>query len=96
LKNVEKPVIIQFTNASGTVIEEKFANQDSRLIFSYQKPNTYKIKIIVDDNDNEKWDTGNYKLKRQPERVIFYEKELTLKPNFDIELDFDIKELLIK
>lgn len=95
LKSVEKPIIIQFTNTGGAIIEEKFANIDSRLVFSYLKPNTYKIKIIVDENDNKKWDTGNYKLKRQPERVIFYEKELTLKPNFDIELDFDIKELLI-
>lgn len=96
LKNIEKPIIIQFTNTSGAVIEEKYADSDSRLVFSYLKPSNYKIKIIVDDNANKKWDTGNYKLKRQPETVIFYDKEITLKPNFDIELDFDINELLKK
>jgi len=96
LKNIEKPIILQLTNTSGSVIEEKYADADSRLVFSYLKPSTYKIKIIVDDNANKKWDTGNYKLKRQPETVIFYDKEIALKPNFDIELDFDINELLNK
>lgn len=96
LKNIEKPVIIQFTDAAGKVMDEKYSDTDSRLTFSYLRPANYKIKIIVDDNANKKWDTGNYKLKRQPETVIFYEKEIALKPNFDIELDFDIYELLNK
>lgn len=45
----------------------------------------YHFRIIYDQNKNGKWDTGNVKEKRQPELIWEYEKDVTLRPNWDIE-----------
>lgn len=45
----------------------------------------YRFRVIYDQNKNGKWDTGNVKERRQPELIWEYDKEITLRPNWDIE-----------
>jgi hypothetical protein len=45
----------------------------------------YRVRIIFDKNKNGKWDTGSVRERRQPEYVWNYEKELTIRANWDIE-----------
>jgi uncharacterized protein (DUF2141 family) len=52
----------------------------------------YVLKVIEDTNKNGKWDTGDYETKQQPERIFLKEVE-SLRPNFEIELTFDISDL---
>jgi uncharacterized protein (DUF2141 family) len=52
----------------------------------------YVLKVIEDTNKNGKWDTGDYDTKLQPERIFLKEVE-SLRPNFEIELAFDISDL---
>jgi uncharacterized protein (DUF2141 family) len=52
----------------------------------------YVLKVIEDTNRNGKWDTGDYDKKQQPERIFLKEVE-SLRPNFEIELAFDISDL---
>jgi hypothetical protein len=52
----------------------------------------YVLKVIEDTNKNGKWDTGDYDKKQQPERIFLKEVE-SLRPNFEIELVFDISNL---
>ena len=35
-------------------------------------PGKYGARLILDTNNNEVWDTGSYKDKRQPEMVYYY------------------------
>jgi len=39
--------------------------------------------VIYDANGNKKYDTGNYLLKRQPERVSIFEMEETVRAGWD-------------
>ena len=36
------------------------------------KPDTYYARLFIDENGNGKWDSGNYKEKRQSEKIYYY------------------------
>ena len=55
-------------------------------------PGSYRISILYDRNSNGKWDPGNYftQPKLQPERVRYLEKTITIKPEWDNEVQIDL------
>jgi hypothetical protein len=55
------------------------------------KPGTYKLGLLFDTNRNGVWDPGNYftKPKRQPELVMPLNRSLTVKENWDNELEIE-------
>jgi len=48
------------------------------------------VKLVFDKNDNGKWDTGNYLTQVQPEPVIYYEKAVNIRSNWDVEISIDL------
>ena len=56
------------------------------------QPDQYTLKIIEDANENKRWDTGDYDTKQQPER-IFLKKLEALRPNWELEANFDFKDI---
>jgi len=53
-------------------------------------PGDYDIRILFDDNNNGKWDTGDYSKKRQPERAITLAMKLNVRANWDNEKDIKL------
>ncbi len=51
--------------------------------FRTMPPGEYTVQIIVDVNNNGRWDSGNYDLKRQPE-IIITKKLETLRANWEL------------
>ena len=47
-------------------------------------PDKYTVRIIIDENNNFEWDTGNYLKKIQPEKVIYLASDLDLRANWEI------------
>ena len=58
--------------------------------FYYTTPGSYYARLVVDRNSNFKWDTGNYAKKLQPEEVYYYGVLLDLRPNWDVEQEWNI------
>ena len=87
VEHVHEPVIIQImeNNKNETLIQSKKIYSDQVVTFDYLEPKTYIIKVIEDWNDNGKWDTGNYKLKLQPETVHYFRKEIKVRSNWEVE-----------
>ena len=54
------------------------------------KPGYYYLRLIIDSNGNEQWDTGNYANHLQPEEVYYYPKKLHLRRNWDIDEQWNI------
>ena len=54
-------------------------------------PGDYGVRLVKDINENNKWDTGNYLKKIQPEEVIYMEGEITLRANWDQNEIFIVK-----
>lgn len=86
-----KPVIVQLLGKKEKVIAEKFINKDKKIIFDLLQPTKYSIRVIIDDNDNKKWDTGNYLKAKQPEKVIYFASEINIKENWFVEETIDLK-----
>lgn len=51
-------------------------------------PEKYELYILVDENQNGKWDTGDLFAKKQPEFVIPFTNTVELKAGWEIVLDF--------
>lgn len=66
--------------------------------FSYIKPGSYQIRVLIDDNNNGKWDKGNYENRALPEPVIFYDETIMLRANWEIlDINFEyIDNVFIK
>jgi hypothetical protein len=79
---------IQLLSEKEEVLKELPAQADGAL-FEYLKPTTYYLRLYIDDNGDGKWTTGDWILKRQPERIYYYPKKLKLRANWDFEELFD-------
>lgn len=88
-KAFEFPILIELTNEKGTKVEysKYLEHKTDTYHFEAIKPQKYRLRIIEDKNKNQKWDTGNYLKKVQPERVYYLPKEIELRANWDIEQD---------
>ena len=89
LKTVTENMIIQLLDSKGGVLKEKTEWSNNIVEFSYLKAGEYRLKAIYDRNENGKWDTGNYEEKTQPEKVKFYNKEIKVRSNWDLKIEWD-------
>ena len=85
LQNMEgKNCLVQLLNESDKPVKEAYA-KNNQATFHYIKPGNYYLRLIVDDNDNGKWDTGDYASQRQPEAVYYYPKAIECKAKRDVQ-----------
>ena len=57
---------------------------NGRAEFFYVAPDTYYLRLFVDDNHNGMWDTGDYATQRQPEAVYYYPGKIECKAKWDV------------
>ncbi len=90
LSGVTDHIILQLLDERENLLREYFFEQDDELIIDYLQPDKYRLKVIFDTNKNRRWDTGNYLQGIQPERVMFYREVIATRPNWDIEIKWDL------
>ena len=49
------------------------------------KPGKYQLRLIIDTNNNGKWDTGRYERRIPAEPIIYYPTPIPIKQNFELE-----------
>ena len=59
--------------------------------FENLNPGNYKLRLIFDKNENNKWDSGNYLKKIQPEKVIYLPDKIELRENWEVNQVFILK-----
>jgi len=87
-----RPMIIQLTDDRDKTEREQIVKTSGTITFKYLKPKEYKVRIIYDDNDNGKWDTGNFLQRVQPEFVEYFPEIQVVRPNWSLNTDITIKE----
>lgn len=90
IPDFKEQYILQLSQ-NNEVVQEFFNDNTKTVNISYLSPGEYQIKLIVDNNANKKWDTGNYELNLQPERVVLYQDKITIRENWDNEIKWNIK-----
>ena len=89
----EPNFIIQLTTTDDVVVSSvKNAKEHA---FGYLEPKEYKVRVIIDQNKNGKWDPGNFYKKIEPEKIILYKSEEG-KYSFPLRANWEYGPLLIK
>ena len=76
-------VIIQLLNSGTMEVTAEVQNQYTYK-FSYLDAGDYLIRVIVDENNNGKWDQGSFADRRQPEEIFFGPNVIKLKENWEL------------
>ncbi|MDO5759795.1 MAG: Ig-like domain-containing protein [Bacteroidota bacterium] len=59
--------------------------QDSILTFNHLKEGKYKLRAIIDENKNGKWDGNNFVLHKQAEKILFFPKSIDIRKSWILE-----------
>lgn len=82
--------IIQLLDEKESLVRESIITGSEIINYEYLHPKKYKLKIILDENCNLKWDSGNYLEKTHAEKVIYNTEDLTIRSNWDAEIEWKI------
>jgi len=85
-----KAYIVELLNESKQVLRQDIIRKNSSIVYKSLITGKYNVRVIYDDNNNGKWDSGNVKLKRQPENIWVNETLIPLRPNWEQETPINI------
>lgn len=86
------PAFVELLNKSDAPVY-KTSVEDGLAEFLYLNPGEYYARITLDENDNGKWDPGEYSERREPEMVYYYNRLFEIKEYWEIEEDWNITAL---
>ena len=86
------PFIIELIENKKVVKSYERPMPGNNYAFELLKSGKYTIRLIEDKNKNREWDTGNYLKKIQPEKVIYFWKEIDVRANWDINETFNTSQ----
>ena len=88
LRNAKFPLIVQLVDNKGEVLYERYTTESPVIDFTNLPSKLYSLRVIHDTNGNGKYDTGNYLLGIQPERVSYAPPIEEIRSSFDFIYDF--------
>lgn len=77
--------LVQLMNDKDEILKNNAIIGSSTLSYKNLLGIKYKVRIVYDDNANGKWDTGDLENKIQPEHVWFWNKIISIRPNWEQE-----------
>lgn len=87
----EFPLLIELVNKKFEVVRQAYLESNSPVVFKYVNPGNYFIRLVMDQNKNKIWDSGNFLEKRAPERVVYYPSIIELRANWSWSETFRLK-----
>ncbi|WP_207421711.1 Ig-like domain-containing protein [Desertivirga brevis] len=85
ITDTTKNYLIQLLNEQEEIINSRSIKKNSVLNYTTYPVGKYSFRIVYDENNNDKWDTGNVKKGLQPEKTWNAPTEITLRANWDLE-----------
>jgi len=87
----EGDYILQLLQEGYMVTQKTFSGNSYKYNFNQLNLGKYQLKLIYDRNNNGKWDTGEYLKHLQPERVEYYNGEISIRQGWDVDVTWKIK-----
>lgn len=78
------PFWLQMYNDRDELVDEKFT-QESYFEYNHLPTGKFYFKILVDENENGHWDTGNFFERKQPETSFVYPTDIQTRLMWDID-----------
>ncbi len=85
-----KTYIAQLLNDKDEIIQENIIQKSEEIHYVYLISGKYRFRLIEDENQNNRWDTGNYINRIQAEKIYYFSKTIDLQANWTIEEVFSI------
>ncbi|MEQ9592452.1 MAG: Ig-like domain-containing domain [Cyclobacteriaceae bacterium] len=85
--------IIQLLNSQDEIVQT--SRNEKNISFKNLKAQSYKLRAIIDANNNGIWDVGNIYLREEPEQTYYY-KTQDNKYSFPIRANWELGPLLLK
>ncbi|WP_258102929.1 Ig-like domain-containing protein [Marinoscillum sp. MHG1-6] len=86
LSTSEPSFLVEILNKSGNVYTTKW--NCTTCAFQNVPPGEYFIRILIDNNQNGKWEVGNINELIEPEDVIIFSEKSILRANWTLELKY--------
>jgi hypothetical protein len=96
LTGYEGAVIIQLVAEKDRVVREIALKSPGTVRFGLLDKGRYRLKAIYDLDGNGTWTTGDFNLRRGPEPVTYYNGEMDVKINWELEQDWDLGKMFVK
>ena len=92
LRNVKRfPIIVEITNKKGDVVlASAYSEGNTKITFDLLQPEAFTLRITYDDNKNKKYDAGSFLNKTYSEEVFYYQKEVDVRTNWDVDETIDL------
>lgn len=92
LKNVKRfPIIVEITNKKGDeVLASEYSEGNTKIEFNLLVPTQFTVRVVYDDNKNKMYDTGSFLDKRYSEEVFYYQQEVDVRANWDVDQSIDL------
>lgn len=82
--------LVQLLNTQNNVYRQDTVSGSTSIFYDGIPPALYGIRIIEDDNNNGKWDIGNYLKNIQPEKVFYFSDKINIRSNWDLTQDWKV------
>lgn len=86
----EGDYILQLLKEGKMVSQKTFEGNSFKHNYNQLAPGKYQLKLIYDENVNGKWDTGAYLKHLQPETVVYYDGEISIRQGWDIDITWKL------
>lgn len=90
LELADTGAVVQLLNKADKVVRSVRAI-DGKADFFFVKPGEYYLRLFIDRNGNDRWDTGDYRSGRQAEEVFYFPKPMQLRAKWEVEQDWDVR-----
>lgn len=89
LTNVPGNAFLDLLNVRDEVVRS-CPIKENVITFEHLNPGTYFVRIIVDENQNGVWDTGNFRQGLFPEKVYYFPKNFKVRANWEVSESWDV------
>ena len=93
--NISEPTIVQLLDDKEKVLKSFRIYENKKIKFDFLHPGKYMMKVIYDENDNGKWDTGIFEERIQPEHVEYFKDVVEVKSNLEFIFQWELTDTVL-
>ncbi len=76
--------LVQLMDDKSNIVRQDTVSGTTSIFYDGLPPAVYGIRVIEDNNNNGKWDIGNFLKQVQPEKVYYYSDKINIRSNWDL------------
>ena len=80
--------VLQMLGAKGKVVKSENVKSRTKFVFEGLQPGLYQFRLVVDTNKDNRWTSGSFERRKQPEQIFILSEELTVRPSWDLETEW--------